>query len=327
MAKSGLSIIVIGGLNTDIVAIGAKKLLKAGEHTYASELRIGAGGESRNMAQMIATLVGKDKVAMVGKTSKDPYGFWKVPLVALKQAKVNTEYVKIASFKESNQFPGIALIPVDTEGRNQIYVLPGITNSFLPKDIDDASELFKSVAKNNGILLVSLELPLQTAIYAIKKANQMGIKVFFDPGGIDETENYSELLKQNIYLIKPNEHEAKILTSIAVIDFDTAKKAATKLLGKGTENVLITVGVNGGYFFNKIVGKHIPIPKIKSSSVKDETGCGDQTMAALCTALAEDKDILEAINIGLLAGTLQFGKSGIVPITKKEINKYLHNRL
>src|SRR3989344_1851500 len=208
-----------------------------------------------------------------------------------------------------------------------VYALPGITNSFLPKDIDDASELFKSVAKNNGILLVSLELPLQTAIYAIKKANQMGIKVFFDPGGIDETENYSELLKQNIYLIKPNEHEAKILTSIAVIDFDTAKKAATKLLGKGTENVLITVGVNGGYFFNKIVGKHIPIPKMQSGCVIAETRFVDQTMAALCTALAEDKDILEAINIGLLAGTLQFGKSGIVPITKKEINKYLHNRL
>lgn len=151
--------------------------------------------------------------------------------------------------------------------------------------------------------------------------------MFFDPGGIDETENYSELLKQNIYLIKPNEHEAKILTGVTVIDFDSAKKAATKLLSEGTENVLITVGANGGYFFNKTLEKHIPIPKIKSNSVKDETGCGDQTMAALCVALAQGKDILEAINVGLLAGTLQFGKSGIVPITKEEINRYLVKKL
>lgn len=189
MAKSGLSVIVVGGLNTDIVAIGARKLLKAGEHTYASELKIGAGGKSRNMAQMIATLIGKDKVGMIGKTSKDPYGLWKLPIETLKKAKVNTDFVNITSFKESGQFPGIALIPVDTEGRNQIYVLPGITNSFSPKDIDDANELFKSVAKNHGILLVSLELPLQTAVYAIKKAGKLGIKCFLTP---------VELMKQKI---------------------------------------------------------------------------------------------------------------------------------
>lgn len=118
VSKKDLSIIVIGGLNTDIVAVGARKLLKAGEYTYASELKIGPGGKSRNIAQMTAMLSGKNKVAMVGKTSKDPYGLWKIPILALKKAKVNTDFVTITSFKESGQFSGIALIPVDKQGKN-----------------------------------------------------------------------------------------------------------------------------------------------------------------------------------------------------------------
>src|SRR5437899_6702526 len=111
MKSSNISTIVIGGLNTDIFALGAKKLLKAGEHTYANQLHIGAGGKSRNIAQMLAILIGKDKVAMVGKTSKDPYGLWKAPIDSLNEAGVNTKNIVVLTFEETKQFPGIALIP------------------------------------------------------------------------------------------------------------------------------------------------------------------------------------------------------------------------
>src|SRR5579872_6904221 len=132
MKVKDMSVIVIGGLNIDIIARGAKKLIHSGELTYADELHIGPGGKSRNIAQMIAALSTKENVAMIGKTSQDPYGLWKVPMESLKQAGVNTDYVRVVSFRESGKFPGIALIPVDTEGRSEIYVISGINNSFLP---------------------------------------------------------------------------------------------------------------------------------------------------------------------------------------------------
>ncbi len=324
MLKSGLSIVVVGGLNTDIIAMGAKKLLRAGEHTYAEKLHIGPGGKSRNIAQMIATLIGKNKVAMVGKTSKDPYGLWKLPVESLQQAGVNTDYIEIASFEETKQFPGIALIPVDLQGKNQIYVLPGITNDFLPKDVDNAHKIFQSVGASKGMFVLTLELPYSTAIHAIKKANKLGMKVLFDPGGIQEEQDYKELLNQDIFLIKPNEHEAKILTGVNVKDFKSAKIAAEKLLSQGIKNIFITIGSQGGYFFNRLVQKHIPIPDIQvNSSVKDETGCGDQTMAAFIVALSEGKEILDAAKAAILAGTIQFYNPGIKPITKEELNKYL----
>jgi ribokinase len=323
MWAKDISVIVIGGLNIDITARGADKLIQSGQLTYAQELSIGPGGKSRNIAQMIASLSGKKNVAMVGKTSQDPYGLWKLPVESLKKAGVNTDYIDIVSYKDSKQFPGIALIPVDTEGNSQIYLIPGINNSFSSKDIDNAESLFLTVAKNNGLLVLTLELPYETAIYAIKKANELGIKVLFDPGGIDEKKEYNELLSQKLFLIKPNEHEAKVLTGVEIKDYESAKEAGKKLLEKGIENVFITCGEGGGYFFSKSTEKYIPTHNVQDNSVKDETGCGDETMAAIANALTDGNDIVTAAGIGIVAGTLQFYKAGIVPITKQELNKYL----
>lgn len=318
-----VSIIVIGGLNVDITARGAQKMVKPGELTYASELSIGPGGKSRNIAQMIAVLSGKKNVAMIGKTSEDPYGLWKLPLESLKEVGVNTHFVDVVSYKESGEFPGIALIPVDTQGNSQIYLIPGINNSFIPQDIDRADELFLAAAKNNGILVLTLELPYQTAVYAVKKANSLGMKVLLDPGGIEEGKDYAELLSQKIFLIKPNEHEAKMLTGTEITDYESAKQAAQKLLEKDIENVFITCGAQGGYFFSKSIEKYIPTHNVQDDTVKDETGCGDETMAAIANSLSEGNDVLTAAGIGVVAGTLKFYKAGIAPITKQELNKYL----
>lgn len=322
MAKSDLSIIVIGGLNTDIIALGAKKLLQAGEHTYAQSLQIGPGGKSRNIAQMIAVLTQKRNVAMIGKSVKDPYGLWKFPVDSLKSDGVNTDYVVIASYEESKKFPGIALIPVDEKGRNQIYVIPGINNDFLPKDIDDADMLFQMVAKNKGMLVLTLELPYDTAVYAVKKANKLGIKVFLDPGGIEADKDYKELILQHLYLIKPNEHEAKILTGVDVKDFESAKTAAEILLRFGIQNVFITLGSQGGYLFNSNTQQYIPVPQVESKVAKDETGCGDQTMAAFVYSIFNSENEVDSAKNAILAGTFQFYKQGIIPVTAEELYQY-----
>lgn len=318
-----ISVIVVGGLNIDITAQGAEKLVKPGELTYASELHIGPGGKSRNIAQMIAVLSERKNVAMIGRTSQDPYGLWKLPVNSLKDVGVNTDYVEVDSFKEGGQFPGIAIIPVDKEGNSQIYLIPGINNSFSPSDIDNAESLFITAAKNNGLLVLTLELPYETAIHAVKMANKFGLKVLFDPGGIDEKKKYDELLSEKIFLIKPNEHEAKMLTGVEVKDFESAKQAAEKLLEKGIENVFITCGAQGGYFFSKSAEKYVPTHNVQNESVKDETGCGDETMAAIAYSLSEGNDVVTAVGIGVIAGTLKFYKTGIAPITKRELNQYL----
>ncbi len=313
--------IVIGSLNTDLVATGIKRFPKPGEHVYGKELLIGPGGKSRNIADMIAHLAPDNSVAMVGRTVRDPYGLWNAPIDALVKVGVNTDYVAILDYAEANKLPGIALIPVDEQGNNQIFVLPGVSDDFSVDDVDNAIPLFDEVGKNNGVLILTLECPLDTATHAVELANKHGLKVMFDPGGIEADTDLSELISAGIYLIKPNEHEAKILTGVEVTDFDTAKQAAQKLQERGVAIVLITAGVNGAYLFSKDAQVHIPIPDVGAGDEKDETGCGDQTMAALCASLQDGKAIKVASELAVLAGTLQFHRSGIKPITYKELEE------
>ena len=74
MKSTTRRVIVVGGLNTDIVAAGVDELLGPGELSRSGELLIGPGGKSSNIARMCACLLGPDCVFMVGKTSRDPYG-------------------------------------------------------------------------------------------------------------------------------------------------------------------------------------------------------------------------------------------------------------
>ena len=322
MSLEKIAIVVIGSMNTDIVGFVDEKIVKEGGHTHGKELKIGPGGKSRNMAQMISVFTGAGKVGMIGVSCKDPYNLWKLPIDSLRQSGVNTDYVKVFDFEEKKKLPGVAIILVDSKGNNQIYAIPGISNELSKDHIDSADPLFEAAKKNNGFLVLSLEMPFDSAIYAIKKANEFGLRIMLDPGGISENKDYSNVFDEKIFLIKPNEHEARLLTGIEVVDFDSAKKAAKVFIEKGVENVFITVGKMGAFFFNKDVEKHISIPDIKLDSVNDETGCGDQTMAALCACLVSGYDILDSIELAVVAGTLQFYKQGIQPVTRQELEKH-----
>lgn len=316
-----ISTIVIGWLNTDLVATGLPRFPAPGERVFGDQLTIGPGGTSRNIADMIAHLAPVDTVAMVGKTVRDPYGLWKIPVDALESVGVNTQYITILDDGQSRKLPGIALIPVDTRGNNQIIVLPGVGDDFGIDDIEAATPLFEAASTNAGVLVLTLECPLATAVHAVKKANQLGLKVMFDPGGIQAGSDITELIEAGVYLIKPNEHETKLLTGVEVVDFDSAKAAASMLLKMGIENVFITAGAGGAYLFSGTIEQHIPVPSVKSSDHNDETGSGDQTMAALCAGIQAGKPLADAAKLAVLAGTLQFHRVGIQPLGANELTE------
>jgi len=311
----------VGGIGTDITGLGLNRLVGPGELELGGELRIGAGGKSRNIAQMMATLLGPDKVAMVGKTSRDPLQLWKVPIDALKNAGVCVDYVKILDFEATGKYPQVALIAVDRKGSNQIYVLPGINADFGPDDIQEALPAFQQIGRNKGIVVLSLELPLTTAVATIHMAKQQGLRVLLDPGGIRPDESHDALFEEPFFLLKPNEHETFILTGLEVKDESDARRAAEVFLKKGVSNVFITLGKNGAILCNGYLEKHFPIPNFPSKNGHDETGCGDQTMATLCSRLLVGDDIALAAERSILAGTLQFHKLGIVPVTSDELEK------
>lgn len=314
-----VKVIVPGGLNIDIVAYGADKIAGKGELVRAQGIHIGPGGKSRNIASMIGAFLGAGNVAMVGVTAKDAYGLWEIPYNALRDTGVLVDHIQIID----NDIPGYALIAADNVGNNQIYLVPGVNNTFTPEILDQSQELFKE--SQGGLVTVSLEMPVSTALRSIQLANENNMRVILDPGGMNGmNEGIEKLLRQSIFCLKPNEHEAEMLTGIAVTDFDSAKQAYEKLKVYPIEYVLITHGASGAYLFGEGIVEHIPITDKKiSSDEKDATGCGDQTTAILTTMILEGKPIEEAVRIAILAGTLQFHTIGVQPITREQLELYI----
>ena len=316
-------LIVIGALNTDIVCAGLDQFPKPNDPIYGGKLVIGPGGKPGNIASMAGRLAPTGAVAMISKTVEDEYGLWRQPVVGLQKAGVNTDFVTILKSSDTPHFPSVALVAVDKQGNNMCFIVPGISQEFNEEDIDKATPLLETVARNNGIFALTLECPLPTARHGIAKAKSLGIKVALDPGGVVAGMDISDLIREQPYLIKPNEFEAKIITGVTVTDFATAHQAADKLKQLGAQNVLITHGEHGAYLFSDESSLHIPVPDVQADEAKDATGCGDQSMATLCVYLLSGKPLKEAAEAAVLAGTLQFHRIGIQPLTKEELEAQL----
>jgi ribokinase len=317
------SIVVVGALNTDIIAAGIDQFPRPNDPIYGGKLVIGPGGKPGNIASMAGRLAPTGSVAIISKTVADSYGLWRQPMDGLERAGVNTDFVTVLQPSETPHMPSVALVAVDRQGDNMCFVVPGISQEFSEADVDTATPLFEAAAHNKGILALTLECPIPAVHHAMAKAKALGMRVAFDPGGIVKGADITELLREQPYLFKPNEFEAKIITGIEITDFDTAAQAASKLTQLGAQNVLITHGERGAYLFADGGGVHIPIPEVPANEVKDATGCGDQSMAVLCVYLQAGKPLKEAAEAAVLAGTLQFHKLGIQPVTKEEMQTQL----
>ena len=64
---------------------------------------------------------------------------------------------------------------------------------------------------------------------------------------------------------------------------------------------------------------HIPVPDIQRSKTLDETGCGDQVTAVVSAELAMGNDVDSAAKQAILAGTLQFNRLGIQPVSIEDL--------
>lgn len=310
--------VVIGGLNTDLIAAGLPALPGPGEQTLGGVLHVRPGGKSRNIANLLAAYVGRGRVAMVGRTCRDRFGLWKPPMDALEAAGVDTTCVTVLDAAD-DRFPGVALIPVGRDGRNQICVVPGVNADFSPADVDGADSLFARAARRGGLLVATLEAPPATVIHAVHNAHAHRLAVALDPGGIDPDTDYSALFGIPLAIVKPNVHETSVLTGVHVHDEATARAAAAVLHTRGVLRVLITLGPAGAWACEGGTVLHMPAPEVPRGIIGDETGCGDQTMAVLCAELSAGSPFADASRLAVRAGTLQFTRTGVTPLTRTEI--------
>lgn len=284
-------ILVIGSSNTDMV-IKTGKLPAPGETILGGTFLMNAGGKGANQAVAASRLGGK--VTFITKRGNDLFGNQYVGL--LMREGINTECV----IKDPLLPSGVALIIVDAKGENSIVVAPGANSNLMPDDIPDKA----FTSGKNKILLLQLEIPLETVEYAAEKACENGIKVILNPA---PAQKLSDNLLKKIWLTTPNEIEAEELTGKPITDMKSADRAAEILKARGVKNVIITLGESGAYVKSK--GFTGLVPGITTNAI-DTTAAGDVFNGALAVALSEGMTMKDAVFFSNKAAAISVTRMG-----------------
>ena len=286
-----IRLVVVGSTHMDFT-VTTDHLPEVGETVIGSVFKMSPGGKGANQA-VAASRLGA-QVYMVGRVGRDYLGG--LLLENLKGNKVNTVYI----VEDPSSYTGVALITVDKNGRNMITVAPGTDSALAREDVDRAMPVITSAS----VLLLQLEVPLEVVVYSVEKAYDAGVKVILNPAPFKPL---PENLYGRLYAITPNEVEAGMLADVEVRDVKDCENAALKLIGKGVENVVVTLGARGALIVNSKGSRLIPAYEVKPV---DTTGAGDAFNAALAVAVAEDLSLDEAVGFANLVAACKVTKLG-----------------
>ncbi|QRG66408.1 ribokinase [Brevibacillus choshinensis] len=282
-------VVVIGSLNMDIV-VEADRPPLMGETVHGNQVHFIPGGKGANQAVASARLGAK--TTMIGAVGSDAFGAGL--LQALGQEGIDVGAVKTIEGSHT----GVASI-VLSQGDNQIIVVAGANGQVTVADIDQSEDKIAQA----DVVLLQLEIPLQTVIYAAAKAKQLGKTVVLNPAPARELPD--ELL-QNVDVLIPNESELYLLAKVgAEVELE---KAMDMLLQKGVATVVTTLGSKGAAYLTAagesgLVNSH-PV------QVVDTTGAGDSFNAGFSYALAGGAPVEAAVSFATKVAALAVTKLG-----------------
>ncbi|MEH7113759.1 ribokinase [Neobacillus niacini] len=291
------NITVIGSINMDLVTT-TNQIPKVGETVLGHSFHTIPGGKGANQAVAAARL-GAD-VTIIGAVGDDSFGEMLVD--HLTNQGISTENI----MKVKDTSTGIASITL-SDGDNSIIVVSGANNHITPAVIE------KNVDKilNSDLLLLQLEIPLESVIRAVEIAKKHGILTIVNPAPFQRLPK--ELVEMVDYLT-PNEHEQALM--FASIDGTEQELEELK------EKCIVTKGSQGVMIYKN--GCELEIPSIKVEAV-DTTGAGDSFNGGLAVALCEGSEIEEACRFANIVGAISVTKLGAqsgMP-TKQEVKEFL----
>ncbi|MEM2866171.1 MAG: ribokinase [Candidatus Hadarchaeales archaeon] len=278
-------IVVVGSLHVDLL-LRVERLPKPGETVLGKELRMGMGGKGANQAVAAARLGAK--VWMVGRVGKDEYGRRMVE--NLRRNGVDTSHVR-----EDERPSGRALILVDGRGENLIGVYPGADEGCGEEDVERA----RGILRKADLLLAQLEVPPRTVEKVLRVAWEEGTKTVLN---LAPSRPLSKAAWRRISVLVVNEGEAS-----QTVGKGKVGELAGRLLRKGPEAVIVTLGGRGAYLRTGERERRVGGVKVR---VRDTTGAGDAFCGALAVGLASGKSLEEAVLWANCAGALATTRVG-----------------
>ena len=289
-----MSVVVLGSINMDLTTY-VPKLPQPGETLQGSSYITVPGGKGNNQAVAAARLGADTK--FIGRVGTD--GFGKEVLQIVADQNVDVSQV----MKDPENGTGIAVISVDQNAENSIIIISGANFALDDSDVERASQNMDDAQ----VLMLQMEIPLETALKAAKIAKEKGVKVVFDPAPAKPLPDEAYKLMD---FITPNETETEILVGIRPGNQEEASKAAKLLLEKGAGTAIIKMGGSGVYYENKEESGFVPPYKVNPI---DTVAAGDAFNAGLAVAISEGKPLAEAVRWGAAAGAIATTRKGALP--------------
>ncbi len=115
---------------------------------------------------------------------------------------------------------------------------------------------------------------------------------------------------RNVDYLTPNETELRILIGLPPDDPTPTADLAQRLRELGVGNLVVTLGEKGALVMTDQGARQVPGVEV---DVVDTTGAGDAFNSGLAVALAEGKDLIQAVKFAACAGAIACTKLGVIP--------------
>ncbi|QDT89657.1 ribokinase [Gimesia algae] len=289
--KRRAKIAVLGSINMDLM-IRSEKLPLPGETVIAETKVENPGGKGANQA-VAAARMGAE-VTMIGCVGDD--SFAEELVQNLEVEGIDTRHVT----RKTNTTSGVAVVMVETSGENAILVVPGANGLVGPAELEQARQVICA----SDVLLMQLEVPVETVIAAAKIAREAGVPVILDPAPAPASFP-PELL--HVDLICPNQSEAAALLEKPLTSLEDVVASIPALAEQGPRQILVTMAAQGSVLFD---GEAVEIIPPFAIQVIDSTAAGDAFAAGLAVKLAERATLREAALFASAAGAIAASGAG-----------------
>lgn len=272
------TVLVVGSANMDMV-VSTERFPQPGETVLSEEFGMFPGGKGANQAVAAAKLGGD--VHFIAKMGAD--AFREGLMASLQREGVCPDGVLTDDLKPT----GVALITVDAGGENEIVVASGANMRLSPDDLDRQEALFAAAR----IVLVQLEIPLETVLRAVQLGKRHGATVILNPA---PARPLPAAVLDAVDYLTPNETEVAQLAGLAPDGIRTSEDSARSLVERGVRNVVVTLGEKGALLVNADGSEIFPACRVEAV---DTTAGGDAFNGALAFALAAGRTPAEAIRL------------------------------
>src|SRR5579871_1898134 len=202
MSKTSTPRIGVVGSNMMDLVTYVSRMPARGETIEAPSFEMGHGGKGANQA-VAAALLGASVVVV---TAVGDDMFADATIRNFGRFGIDTRYVKRVPGKSS----GVAPIMVEPDGENSILIVKGANADLSPADIENAADVLKTC----DLILMQLEVPLETVYAAIAFGKRHGVKTVLNPAPASPDLDLEKV--RDVSFFVPNETELAILTKMPV---------------------------------------------------------------------------------------------------------------